>query len=122
MRTSTARMADSAFPGVAQVRHAWADASSRTLLLMMAGAMLAIGLLCVFYAVVSAAAQRAVSAREMSKVALDRQVICSAFSATSSRDLCLLTTATHVPQNAVVHASYERPRSDPRRPQLTAGL
>lgn len=122
MRTGTDRVLTSALPGQLRLRNAWADASALNRYLAMTGALLAIVLLGGFYAVVSAAAHRAESAREQSKVALDRQVVCSAFSASSSRELCLLTMATHVPQNAVVSASYERPRAPLRRPQLTAGL
>lgn len=122
MRTSTARAADSAFSGTSLWRNAWAGASTTTRYLAMAGALLAIGLLCGFYAVVSAATHRSDSAREQSKVALERELVCSAFSASSSRHLCLLTMATHVPQNAVVPASYERLRAALRKPQLTAGL
>jgi hypothetical protein len=95
-------------------QRAWDDASPLARRLALAGALLALGLLGAFYSVVSHAVGRAESGRELARVAAERQVICSAFSATSSRDLCLLTVAAHATRATtqsgaprVIQASYE---------------
>jgi hypothetical protein len=107
------------------MQRAWDDASPLVRRLVMAGALLALGLLGAFYSVVSHAVGRAESGREMARVAAERQVVCSAFSTTSSRDLCLLTVATHAGRAAeqpVIHASYEVPAWSRSRPVVSARI
>ena len=67
--------------------------------LAAAAALLALGLLIGFYSVVSGIVSRAAAGREHLRVEAERQVICSAFSSVSSRDLCLLTVAAHATGN-----------------------
>ncbi len=103
----------------------WGSASSRAKALLLAAIALAIGLLVGFYAVVAGAVQRAEAGREQQRVALERQFVCSAFSTSSSRDLCLLTVSRHAAHGAVVHALYEPENTASRHPsrgRLTAGL
>jgi len=90
--------------------------------LAIAGAVLALGLLIGFYWVVSSLVQRAENGREQARLAIDRQVVCSAFGAASSRELCASTVAAHVPANAMLRASYEQPSWNGRKRQLTASL
>lgn len=107
---------------------AWAQAPTRIRVLLGAAGVLAIALLWGFYAVVSGAVHRAESGREQARVAFDRQVVCSAFSTTSARDLCGLTIATDARQpvvdvrKSVVHAVYEPAPATVRNPHLTAAL
>ncbi|MEO7009807.1 MAG: hypothetical protein ABI156_11730 [Caldimonas sp.] len=77
--------------------------------LAMAGAVLAIGLVWGFYVIVAGIVNRAAAGREEARAADDRQLVCSAFSTPSARDLCALTIASHAPQKAVVHALYQPP-------------
>ena len=107
------------------VQRAWEDASPLARRLAMAAALVALALLGAFYSVVSHAVGRAESGREQARVAAERQVICSAFSATSSRDLCLLTVAAHSARGAaqpVVQASYEPTAWSRSRPIVSARL
>ena len=124
----SARTADP-IPSASWLQRSWDDASPLARWLATAGALLAIGLLAAFYSVVAHAVGRAESGREQARVAAERQVVCSAFSATSSRDLCLLTMASHAARVAtamaaqpVVHASFE-PSAWPRsRPLASARI
>ncbi len=94
--------------------------------IVLAAAVLAIALLWAFYSIVVQAVGKAHTGRELARAAQARQVVCSAFSKTSSRDLCLLTVASRVPNptaaNGLVQAAYEPQTWNPRSPQLTARL
>ena len=122
MRTNSATWREGAVPPRAvSLRDSWANAQPLTRYLVMAATVLAIGLMWGFYVVVSGVVHRAATGREEARAAADRQVVCSAFSTSSARDLCVLTIATHVPQKAVVRALYLPSPSD-RDSRLTAGL
>ena len=88
----------------------------------IAGALLAVGLLIGFYAVVSSLVQRAERGREQARLDSDRQVVCGTFASASSRELCKSTLAAQVPANAVLQASYEHAAWSPRKRQLTASM
>jgi hypothetical protein len=90
--------------------------------LTIAGAALALGLLIGFYWVVSSLVQRAENGREQARLAIDRQVVCSAFANASSRELCASTVAAQVPANAVLRASYAQSSLNDQKRQTTAGL
>jgi hypothetical protein len=90
---------------------AWADASPVARRLALAASLIAIALLGAFYSVVSHAVGRADAGRQQARVAMERQVMCSAFSSDSSRDLCLLTVARRLAPTPVAVA----PRSDAAR-------
>jgi len=89
--------------------------------LAMAGAALAIGLVWGFYVVVAGIVQRAAAGREEARAAAGRELVCSAFSTASARDLCALTIASHAPQKGVVHALYQ-PSSGHADARVTASL
>jgi hypothetical protein len=99
-----------------------ADKAQLANYLTLGGALLALALLIGFYWVVSSLVQRAESGRQQARLAVERQVVCSAFSSTASRELCASTVATHVPANAMLRASYEAPAWNGRKRQLTASL
>jgi len=90
--------------------------------LTIAGATLALGLLIGFYWVVSSLVQRAENGREQARLAIDRQVVCSAFGKASSRERCESTVASHVPANAVLRASYVQSTWIGQKRQMTASL
>ncbi|MEO6745561.1 MAG: hypothetical protein ABIS28_19825 [Caldimonas sp.] len=91
--------------------------------LTLGGALLALALLIGFYWVVSSLVQRAENGRQQARLAIERQVVCSAFGSTASRELCASTTvATHIPANAMLRASYEAPAWNGRKRQSTASL
>jgi hypothetical protein len=90
--------------------------------LTLGGAMLALALLIGFYWVVSSLVQRAENGREQARLAVERQVVCSAFGSSASREQCASTVATHVPANAMLRASYEQPSANGRKRQLTASV
>jgi hypothetical protein len=96
--------------------------SPRSQRLVVAGALLALALLLAFYAVVVQAVQRAASHREHARVTTERQVVCSAFSAAASRDLCLLTLSGHAARRAVAAVAEQAAKVPGRGPQLTAAL
>jgi hypothetical protein len=101
----------------------WIGATPRLRALALAAGMLAIALLGSFYAVVAGAVHRGQAGRDLARVALERQAICSAFSATPSRDLCLLTISARAARDgAVIHAFYERPARSERGAALASGL
>jgi hypothetical protein len=104
------------------LRRAWERAPLRTRCLGIAGAILAFGLLCGFYAVVLGGVHRAQAGREQARLALEHQAVCSVFSTAASRDLCAVMVAARATPGAVVHASYEQPGRATRRPQLSARL
>ena len=84
---------------------------SRGRYLAMAAAVLAIGLMWGFYVVVAGIVHRAAAGRAEARAAAARQVVCSAFSTTSARDLCALTIASQASQQGaqkgVVRALYQ---------------
>ena len=99
-----------------------ADKAQLANYLTLGGALLALALLIGFYWVVSSLVQRAENGRQQARLAIERQVVCSAFGSTASRELCASTVATHVPTDAVLRASYEMPSWNGRKRQLTASL
>ena len=99
-----------------------ADRAQWSTYLAIAGALLALGLLIGFYWVVSSLVQRAENGREQARLAIDRQVVCTAFGNASARELCASTVAAHVPANAMLRTSYEQPSWNGPKRQLTASL
>ncbi|MEP7056178.1 MAG: hypothetical protein ABI809_00185 [Caldimonas sp.] len=92
------------------------------------GALLAFVLLWGFYTLVQGAVHRAEVGREMARVAIDRKAACSAFSASSARELCAVrlasqgaTTPPH-PANAMLRAAYRRAAWPSHKAELTAAL
>jgi hypothetical protein len=109
-------------PGGATPPASPAGKAQLTNYLTLGGALLALALLIGFYWVVSSLVQRAENGREQARLAIERQVVCSAFGSTAARELCASTVATHVPANAMLRASYEAPSWNGRKRQLTASL
>lgn len=104
------------------LRRTWERAPLRTRCLGIAGAILAFGLLCGFYAVVLGGVHRAQAGREQARVALEHEAVCSAFATAASRDLCAVMAAARATPGAVVHASYEQPGWAARKPELSTRL
>jgi hypothetical protein len=77
--------------------------------LVLIGFAVAMALLFAFYAIVSHAVSRAQASRESAHAALDRQVVCSAFTTSSSRELCLLTVASRAPAEGLADVTYRLP-------------
>lgn len=105
------------------LQRVWNDASPLTRKLAFVASLLAIGLLATFYSVVSHAVGRAQAGRENARVSAERHVVCSAFSAGSSRDLCLLTIAAHAERAAgrpLARVSTEEPVWQGIRPVVSA--
>lgn len=106
---------------------AWQRVPKWSRVVGMAGACLAFVLLWGFYSIVQGAVHRAEAGREQARVAVERQAVCSAFSAASSRELCAVTIAAHAatnagPANSVLRASYKQPLWTARKPELTAAV
>ncbi len=80
-----------------------------------------------FYWVVSSLVQRAENGREQARLAIERQVVCSAFGSTASRELCASTRChAHPGQRDVAGflrgAGLERPQAPvDRQPALNDG-
>lgn len=72
----------------------------------VAGLLVALTMLAAFYAMVAGAVQRSHSGREQARVEAERQIVCSAFSTTASRDLCLATVAARSAPHALMPAAY----------------
>lgn len=123
MRTKSVAWSDPATSGLpASLHERWTAAEPRIRALLLAAAVLAIALLWSFYSVVAGAVHRAERGREQARLVAERQVACSAFTSSASRDLCLVTISNHAAQGAIVHAFYERPAGAMRRTELRAGL
>jgi len=91
--------------------------------LAAAAALLVLGLLIAFYSVVSGIVSRAAAGHEHARLEAERQVVCSAFSSTSSRDLCLLTVAAHTSRNPVARESWRQASVGPvRKVEYTASV
>lgn len=89
------------------------------------GALLAFVLLWGFYTVVQGAVHRAEVGREMARVAIDRKAACSAFSASSARELCAVRLASQgatPPANAMLRAAYRHAAWPSHKAELTAAL
>lgn len=106
----------------ASPRRSWERAPLWARCLGIAGAILAFGLLCGFYAVVLGGVHRAQAGREQARLALEHQAVCSAFSTAASRDLCAVMVAARATPSAVGHALYEQPGWAARKPELSARL
>jgi hypothetical protein len=84
----------------------------------------AVALLCAFYSVVVQAVTKSHHLREEARLTQARDVQCSAFSTTASRDLCLVTVASKgaAPSIAAIPVTYQPDPWKARRPELSAGV